>query len=73
MTDVTGFGLAGHLLGILEASNLAARLDLATVPLLPGALALAEAGHGSSPLPANLAALAGRIDRTPRRTCRTAG
>jgi selenide,water dikinase len=65
MTDVTGFGLAGHLMGILEASNLGARLNLAAVPLLPGALALAEAGHSSSLLPANLAALAGRMTAPP--------
>lgn len=53
MTDVTGFGLAGHLLGMLEASGVAATLDLAAVPVLPGALALAAAGHGSTLLPAN--------------------
>lgn len=53
MTDVTGFGLAGHLLSILDASVLAATLDLAAIPLLPGALALAKAGHGSSLLSAN--------------------
>jgi len=53
MTDVTGFGLAGHLLGLLEASAVAAVLDLGAVPLLPGALALSAAGHGSTLLPAN--------------------
>ncbi|MCX8509300.1 MAG: selenide, water dikinase SelD, partial [Rhodobacteraceae bacterium] len=58
MTDVTGFGLAGHLLSILDASGLTATLDLAAIPLLPGALALAEAGHGSSLLPANRQAAA---------------
>jgi selenide,water dikinase len=58
MTDVTGFGLAGHLLSILQASGLSARLDLASVPILPGAQALAAAGHGSSLLPANLQARA---------------
>ena len=56
MTDVTGFGLAGHLLSILEASHLSARLDLPAVPLLPGAATLSRAGHGSSLLPANRAA-----------------
>ncbi len=35
-TDVTGFGLAGHLRNILRGSGLAATLDHATLPLLPG-------------------------------------
>jgi selenide,water dikinase len=61
MTDVTGFGLAGHLLEMLEASGLAAELRLADLPLLPGALELSRAGHGSSLLPANLAAISGRM------------
>ncbi|MDX6731336.1 MAG: selenide, water dikinase, partial [Baekduia sp.] len=38
MTDVTGFGLLGHLRNILAGSNLAARVDLASLPLLPTAL-----------------------------------
>jgi selenide,water dikinase len=58
MTDVTGFGLAGHLLTILEASQVAARLDLAAVPVLEGAAGLAQAGEGSSLLPANRQAAA---------------
>jgi selenide,water dikinase len=53
MTDVTGFGLAGHLLEMLDASGSAATLTLADVPLLPGAEALAAAGHASSLAPAN--------------------
>jgi selenide,water dikinase len=56
MTDVTGFGLAGHLLGILEASGVAARIDIDAVPVLPGAEALAAKGHGSTLLPTNRAA-----------------
>lgn len=35
-TDVTGFGLAGHLLEMLDASNLGAKLLPDRVPLLPG-------------------------------------
>jgi selenide,water dikinase len=61
MTDVTGFGLAGHLLEILQASGCAARLDLACVPVLAGAEALAAAGHASSLAPANRAAAAPRM------------
>ena len=35
MTDVTGFGLLGHLLEMAEGSGLTARLDYAAVPRLP--------------------------------------
>jgi selenide,water dikinase len=62
MTDVSGFGLAGHLLEMLEASGLRAQLDLAAIPLLPGALALAERGFASSLTVAN-ATLKGALDR----------
>src|SRR5262249_5380885 len=43
-TDVTGFGLLGHLANILEASGLDADLDTAAVPLLDEVLDLAAAG-----------------------------
>lgn len=61
MTDVTGFGLAGHLLEMLTASNCAAELDLAALPLLPGAEALAASGQESTIAPANRAATMGRM------------
>jgi len=56
MTDVTGFGLAGHLTAICAASVVAAEIDLANVPLYAGAEDLARAGHQSSIWEANLAA-----------------
>jgi selenide,water dikinase len=43
-TDVTGFGLLGHLHALLAASGRAAELRAAAVPLLPGARAAAERG-----------------------------
>ena len=48
MTDVTGFGLAGHLLNILRASNVSAHIDGTSVPVLSGAIQHAEAGVRST-------------------------
>ncbi|XOV88811.1 MAG: selenide, water dikinase SelD [Pseudomonadota bacterium] len=48
LTDVTGFGLAGHLLEMLRASGRSARLDLARLPILPGALELLANGIKST-------------------------
>ncbi|KDB02205.1 segregation protein B [Defluviimonas sp. 20V17] len=53
MTDVTGFGLAGHLFEILDASACAAKLDLAQIPFIEGAADLAGRGHRSTLYPAN--------------------
>lgn len=44
MTDVTGFGLLGHLLEVCRASGVAAEVDSAQVPLLPQALELLQRG-----------------------------
>lgn len=61
MTDITGFGLAGHLDEMLRACELHATISLADIPLFPGAEALAAQGVTSSLEPANRAALVGRI------------
>ncbi|MFO1309932.1 MAG: selenide, water dikinase SelD [Burkholderiales bacterium] len=45
LTDVTGFGLAGHLLEICRASGAGAVVDYARVPLHPGVADLVRAGH----------------------------
>ena len=47
-TDVTGFGLAGHLMEMLRASQSAAIVSRDAVPTLPGALELAGAGVAST-------------------------
>lgn len=55
MTDVTGFGLAGHLSAICAASQVGADLWLGSVPVYSGAEELAEAGVRSTLHAANLA------------------
>ena len=44
LTDVTGFGLAGHALELARGAKACVEIDWAKVPLLPGVRALAEAG-----------------------------
>lgn len=53
-TDVTGFGLLGHLRNVLRGSQLAATLDMTAVPALPGALEHAAAGRVPGGSKANL-------------------
>lgn len=60
-TDVTGFGLGGHLLEMLNASHQAAQIWMPTVPLYPMVKDLAVAGVASSLLPENIQ-LAAQVD-----------
>lgn len=53
-TDITGFGLLGHLVEMTRPSEVDAELDLAALPLLDGALESAAAGVVSSLQPANV-------------------
>jgi len=53
-TDVTGFGLLGHLIEMAKASNARVAVKLDAVPLLPGALECVKRGIFSSLQPANL-------------------
>jgi selenide,water dikinase len=48
MTDVTGFGVAGHLLEMLSGSQLQATVYAKRIPILPGAKLLFEQGLSSS-------------------------
>jgi selenide,water dikinase len=61
-TDVTGFGLLGHLHKMLYASGVSARIDASAVPLLPGARELAAAGHVPGGTHRNLADLESALD-----------
>ena len=58
-TDVTGFGLLGHLRSMLLASGAAARLWAGAVPFLPDVRSLAEDGHIPGGTERNLDAVAG--------------
>src|SRR5207244_2353623 len=58
-TDVTGFGLLGHLRTLLEASKAAAEIEAAAVPLLTGARELAQRGAGPGGTARNLESAAG--------------
>jgi selenide,water dikinase len=60
MTDVTGFGLAGHLHAMLEQSDLSATVSLSAVPWCDGAIPLTKVGVHSSIYP-QTSALAGRM------------
>jgi len=53
-TDVTGFGLLGHLVEMTRASGVGARLALNAIPALPGALPSLASGHVSSLQAGNL-------------------
>ncbi len=57
-TDITGFGLLGHLIEMLQASGVDAALDLDAIPVLPGAAGLVVAGIESTLKPDNEAAAA---------------
>ena len=43
-TDITGFGLLGHLQSMVEASGVSARVHLSKLPLIEGTRDLAQAG-----------------------------
>ena len=64
-TDVTGFGLLGHLTEMLRPSSCAVELNLAAIPLLDGALETSSQGILSSLHVANSSA-ADRIEQVSR-------
>src|SRR5712692_9379767 len=60
-TDVTGFGLLGHAAEMVEASGAGIALRLRDIPLLPGALDLAEKGQWSGGMKRNRQYLEGTL------------
>jgi len=65
MTDITGFGLAGHTMRMAAAAGLTARIDSTKVPHYPGAKRLAKLGTASTIAPANRQSLGMILPKTP--------
>jgi selenide,water dikinase len=61
VTDVTGFGLLGHLREMTQGSKVRARLEAGRIPLLPDVIALAEAGFVPGGTRRNLRAVADTV------------
>jgi selenide,water dikinase len=64
-TDVTGFGLVGHLLNVLEASRVGAELYFEAVPIFPHARNLAARGFVPGGTQRNLEAASDRVTWSP--------
>ncbi len=62
LTDVTGFGLLGHLWEVCKGSNLSAEIDFAKIPLLPSASALADAGFITGASARNWSSYGGNVE-----------
>ena len=54
VTDVTGFGLLGHLLEICRGAGLAAKVSAARLPVMPAAVGFAKQGIGPGAIGRNL-------------------
>jgi selenide,water dikinase len=61
VTDVTGFGLIGHLMEVCRGAGLHARVRFAQVPLLDAAATLAEQGYATGASDRNWASCEGSV------------
>lgn len=62
LTDVTGFGLLGHLLELCRGAELTAEVVFSQVPILSEALPLVQQGHGPGAIERNLASYGEKVD-----------
>ena len=67
MTDVTGFGLLGHLVEICKGSAVTAMLDYAALPILPNALEYAARGCITGASARNWAGYGQHVELDPER------
>jgi len=68
MTDVTGFGLLGHLLGICRGSQLAAEVEFDKLPLLHSARQLAQQGFVTGASKRNWQSYGDEVELAPNLT-----
>lgn len=61
-TDVTGFGLLGHLVEMTNAAGVGAEVEAEAVPLIDGVIELAEKGHLPGGSKRNMKAIASTVD-----------
>ena len=66
MTDVTGFGVLGHLLEMCRGAGLSARVKMSRIPLLDNVVALAEAGYVTGASGRNWTAYRAEVQLDPR-------
>lgn len=62
MTDVTGFGFAGHAIEVAKASRVSLRIDHRKLPVLPGALAYSREGFCAGGLTSNREFFGSRVE-----------
>jgi selenide, water dikinase len=62
MTDVTGFGLAGHLAEICRGSGVGADIEFGALPVLDSALPLLERGIGPGAIERNWASCSSEVE-----------
>lgn len=65
LTDVTGFGLLGHLLEVCRGAGLGAIVAVARLPLLPAAVGFAQQGIGPGAIGRNLASFGEHVSFAP--------
>jgi selenide,water dikinase len=65
MTDVTGFGLAGHAINIARASGIGVTIDSDAIPLIEGAMKLSEQGVASAIAASNRVFAGAEDDNSP--------
>ncbi len=65
LTDVTGFGLLGHLAEVCRGSRLGARIAFERLPVLPAALRLAAQGYTTGAAARNWGSYGGEVELPP--------